>query len=201
MREASTVSGGISRHNALYTCSDSSSDFQLHLDIYLPLGAYLDNMERALVVTNGPESETELVREAGELAGGVGASLVVCSVVDRNDIDQVDETIEAIERSERTSYGTTPQKGLTRKLARDIADEALDNTAVEYETTGIVADIDDCATEIVELATELGCDHVFITGRHRSPTGKAVFGDTAQQVILNFPHPVTVYTSSSSSYG
>lgn len=152
-------------------------------------------MERALVVTDGSESDTELVREAGELAAGVGASLVVCSVIDQNDIDEFDETIEAIERTERTSYGTNVQKQLTRKLSREVSDEALGNIAVEYETTGIVADTNDRATEIVELAVELECDHVFITGRHRSPTGKAVFGDTAQQVILNFPHPVTISTS------
>lgn len=152
-------------------------------------------MERALVVTDGSESEMEFVREAGELAAGVGASLVVCSVVDQNDIDEFDETIKAIERSERTSYGTNVQKELTRKRSRDVADEALGNIGVEYETTGIVADADDRAAKIVKLAKELDCDHVFITGRHRSPTGKAVFGDTAQQVILNFPHQVTISTS------
>jgi len=36
---------------------------------------------------------------------------------------------------------------------------------------------------------------VFVRGRRRSPTGKAVFGDTAQAVILNFDGFVTVATA------
>jgi len=32
---------------------------------------------------------------------------------------------------------------------------------------------------------------VFLTGKKRSPTGKAVFGDRSQAIILNFDGPVT----------
>jgi nucleotide-binding universal stress UspA family protein len=152
-------------------------------------------MERALVVVDSSESNAELVREAGELAAGVGASLVVCSVVGRDEIDEYDEMIGSIERTERTSYGVDVREEAATKPARDVAEEGLGDAEVEYETTGIVADPDDCAPEIVDLATDLDCDHVFIAGRQRTPTGKAVFGDTAQRVILNFPHPVTIVTS------
>lgn len=152
-------------------------------------------MERALVVVDSSESSPELVREAGKLAAGVGSSLVVCSVVDQDEIDQYDEMIGAIERTEQTSYGVDVRETAATKPARDIAEEVLGNVDVKYQTTGIVADPNDCAPQIVDLATELDCDHVFIAGRQRSPTGKAMFGDTAQRVILNFPHPVTIVTS------
>lgn len=39
---------------------------------------------------------------------------------------------------------------------------------------------------------DYNCDHVFAIGNYRSPTGKAVFGDTAQRLILSFPGYVTV---------
>lgn len=152
-------------------------------------------MDKAFVVVDGSDAETELVREAGELAAGVGASLVVCSVIDQDDLDEYDETIEAIERSERTSYGVEARENVASQRARDVSNDVLDDVDVEYETAGLVAEDGDRANKIVDLATELDCDHVFIVGRRRSPTGKAVFGDTAQRVILNFDGAVTVIAS------
>ena len=37
--------------------------------------------------------------------------------------------------------------------------------------------------------------HLSSPGQQRSPSGKALFGDTAQQVVLNFPGPVTIVTA------
>jgi nucleotide-binding universal stress UspA family protein len=73
---------------------------------------------------------------------------------------------------------------------RDVTDR-LDAApgAPRVEIRGLVAD--DVGAAIVAVADEVGADRVFVGGRKRSPAGKAVFGSTAQHVLLNADAPVT----------
>ncbi|ELZ56176.1 MULTISPECIES: universal stress protein [Halorubrum] len=50
----------------------------------------------------------------------------------------------------------------------------------------------DPAEVIVEVAAEIDADNVTVSGRRRSPTGKVLFGSTAQSVVLAADCPVTV---------
>ncbi|CCQ33072.1 universal stress protein [Halorhabdus tiamatea SARL4B] len=65
---------------------------------------------------------------------------------------------------------------------------ALEDAGIEYAVHGRVGDH---AEKIVELAGELDADRVVVGGRKRSPSGKAVFGSIAQDVMLESPCPVT----------
>lgn len=65
---------------------------------------------------------------------------------------------------------------------------------VSYEIVPRIAAEKERAETVIEVADEEGADHVFILGRKRSPTGKALFGDLAQFVILNFDGYVTLHT-------
>jgi nucleotide-binding universal stress UspA family protein len=63
----------------------------------------------------------------------------------------------------------------------------MDDADVEYATRGNVGEH---GPGIVDAAEEVDADLVVVGGRRRSPTGKAVFGSTAQEVMLEAPCPV-----------
>lgn len=54
---------------------------------------------------------------------------------------------------------------------------------------------DSDAGAICQAIEDLSADRVYMFGRRRSPAGKAVFGSTLQDVILNSPVPVVVVPS------
>ncbi len=50
----------------------------------------------------------------------------------------------------------------------------------------------DPASTILAFAEQYDADLISLAGRKRSPTGKVLFGSTAQEVILNTTYPVLV---------
>jgi nucleotide-binding universal stress UspA family protein len=148
-------------------------------------------MDRALAVVDASDVAKTLVREAGELAAGVGADLVLLHVTTEEDFEQRREDMEAIP-DQSVSYSLGRAQEGARQFARDVANEVLDDVDVEYEVVGSVGARSD---RILAIAAEEGCDHVFMAGRRRSPTGKAVFGDATQRVILDYDGAVTVITA------
>jgi len=69
--------------------------------------------------------------------------------------------------------------------------DLLDENGVDYEWHARLADEGATGARLVELAEELDADLALVGGRKRSPAGKAVFGSTAQEVLLEAPCPVT----------
>lgn len=147
-------------------------------------------MNRAVAVVEASESAKELVREAGKLAEGVGAPLVLLHVTSDEEYEDTRKSLENIPNLE-TSYTAGQALEGARQFAEDIGREVLDGIDVDYEAVGRVGDERD---EILSAAEEFDCDHVFLAGRKRSPTGKAIFGDRTQAVILDFDGAVTVVT-------
>lgn len=149
-------------------------------------------MERALVVVDDSDAHRELLAEAGQLARGVDAELVLFSWVTPGEYDEDAETMEALETAEHASYSGTDALDVARNFARTVADDVFGDDAPAFDVTASVADDDELADEILDAASREDCDHVFVVGRRRSPTGKVIFGDVAQRVVLNFDGPVTV---------
>lgn len=145
-------------------------------------------MERALAVVSGDERTKELVREAGELAAGVDADLVLLHVTDDEEFTERSAALASIPDFD-TNYTVDNARDGARQYARDVGRDVLDDLDVEYEAVGALGEE---AEEILDIADDRGCDHVFLTGRRRSPTGKALFGDAAQTVILSFEGAVTI---------
>jgi len=147
-------------------------------------------MEHALAVVGPDDVTKELVREAGELAAGVDARLTLLCVVSEEEYAEEREALEAIPEAD-VSYSVGQALEGARSFANDIGVETLGGVDIEYETAGAVGDR---AETVIDGAQNHGCDHIFMTGQRRSPTGKAIFGDVTQRVILDFEGPVTVVT-------
>ncbi len=149
-------------------------------------------MERALVVLDRNEDGRRLLAEAGELAAGVDARLLVLSLMTGEEFEEKRETLDAVGREEHTSYNESAVLDNLRQRSEETVESTLDGIDVDWDVVaGRVGDRESAAARILETADDNEVDHVFVTGRKRSPTGKAVFGDRAQAVILNFDGPVT----------
>jgi nucleotide-binding universal stress UspA family protein len=64
------------------------------------------------------------------------------------------------------------------------------------EERGLTVDVTessgDPADQLLDVAREEDADLIVVSGRKRSPTGKALFGSVTQSVILNAERPVMV---------
>jgi nucleotide-binding universal stress UspA family protein len=140
-----------------------------------------------IVLAVGPNDADRYERLAEETIDlGVGADSHVvlahvftdeeyASALDRLEIDPTAE--------EATPGGVARRHTTTRELGK-----LLDEAGMEYEVRGGVGEH---GKEIVAIAKEVDADLVIVGGRKRSPAGKAVFGSTAQEVMLEAPCPVT----------
>ncbi|WP_267643154.1 universal stress protein [Haloarchaeobius amylolyticus] len=149
-------------------------------------------MEHALVVLEDTPASKALVREAGSYATAEDATLSILVLVTEDEVERSVSTLETIGQVENTSYGTeTALKGALA-FVDEVAAEAFDGLDVEYERLCEVVETSDRAEVTLDVAREHGCDHIFTTGRKRSPTGKALFGDFVQSLVLSFDGRVTV---------
>lgn len=124
-----------------------------------------------------------LVKTVQEIASPSDATVVIAHIFDRGSykdaIEQVLDTDEKdIDPDELASRMT-----VTQEIIDNLEAEAID--CEPRATTGTSGE------GIVEIAEEVEADRVIIGGRQRSPTGKAIFGSTAQEVLLHAPCPVT----------
>lgn len=149
-------------------------------------------MVQYLVVIDESDASSRLLREAGAIAEALEAEiLVVALTVD----DGNEETVEAMWDQVRSSTATERPDSpweIVRTFADRISERAFEDSSVNYRTQGEFIETMRPSDRIIEIAESHGCDHIFMPGKRRSPTGKAIFGDTTQSIILNFDGFVTV---------
>ncbi|WP_459890993.1 universal stress protein [Halostagnicola bangensis] len=137
-----------------------------------------------------------------------------------NDIDRADEILETVLEVAKPTGATVilshvftedEYKDVLEQLNLDTSDESVDadrvadryaavqdftsgfeEADIEYEIRGSVGEHGEM---IVNQATAFEADRVIVAGRTRSPVGKALFGSTAQTVLLSAPCPVTFVCS------
>ena len=152
-------------------------------------------MNRGLVVFDDSEAHRTLLREAGEYADATDSELLLLSFLDEESYESDLETLEAVGKVESVSYDSDAIIDAAVGDIRDSAQEVLDGLDVEFEVAVAVAEEDEHANRVIDAGDTYDCDHAFIVGHRRSPTGKALFGDFAQRVILNFDGYVTTTTN------
>jgi len=148
-------------------------------------------MERVLAVARSDE-DASVIAEADALASGVGADLVVLSVLTEEEFGNDAAVLSTIESVENVDSGGHSGEEIARDVGRDLyrdAVGALDGDGVDV--LGVVTD-GSPAEQVLETARREECDHIFLAGGNRSPAGKALFGDFAQSVLLGFDGFVTV---------
>lgn len=76
-----------------------------------------------------------------------------------------------------------------RAEARETAEEIAATAGVDraFEAVGLVGDP---AAEILDYSEAVSADYIVVSGRKRSPTGKALFGSVVQSILLDADRPV-----------
>lgn len=127
--------------------------------------------------------QATLAEAAVAVAAPADAAVELVHVYSREEYETVTE-----ELNYDTETPPSPDDLADRHRGLRDAVDVLEAADVEYATHGVVGDY---AEKVVSMATDLEVDRVYIGGRERSPAGKALFGSTSQDVLINAPCPVT----------
>ncbi|WP_135667753.1 universal stress protein [Halorhabdus rudnickae] len=144
------------------------------------------------VVMTGNDKEADLLETAANFSMCRDSDLLVLRLASPDEYEEVADTMETIGNVEHTSYGDDDIRDGLKNDAQKAAAEATDGMEMSTDVLLRVVDDDERADAILEVARENDCDHVFLVGQRRSPTGKALFGDVTQKVILNFEGEITL---------
>jgi nucleotide-binding universal stress UspA family protein len=137
-----------------------------------------------LAVGSGDAERVEqLATTAVNLARPADATVVLAHVFDEDGYRSVLDRLNYDPMGEIDVDEVASRHSTVRQLGA-----ILDDAGVDYEVRGLVGERDATITTVAE---EVEADQLIVGGRKRSPTGKAVFGSTAQEVLLSAPCPAT----------
>lgn len=132
---------------------------------------------------NDAERSHRLAEIVVDLAAPTGARVVLAHVFTASEYQSTLESLNVGDSGELTEDEVARRHATIRDIAR-----TLDDAGLDYDVRGHVGEH---GPAIVSIAETTDADLVLVGGRKRSPTGKAVFGSTAQEVMLSAPCPVT----------
>lgn len=136
-------------------------------------------------IDENPESK-QIVSIAYDLATAYDDTLVIMHVIPEEDYEAHRDSLE--DTSGMNTFSVSQEEKSAERFVRRYVDEAVEDVAVErIEPLGRVGD---AASEILAEADSRNPRYLVVGGRRRSPTGKALFGDTAQRILLNADCPV-----------
>ena len=138
-----------------------------------------------LVVAVGPNDDSrtdELTEAIIDLAEPTGARVVILHVFTQRAYDEgIDDA--GFDPDDPPS----PEELAARLEAVDSLSAILEEANVPYEIESVIGNEGEM---ILQRTEEVGGDLLLISGRQRSPTGKAVFGSTSHRIMMNSSCPV-----------
>lgn len=133
------------------------------------------------VAVTESDDRTALIEAVRDVAVPTGATVVLARVYTESEFE---DTLAELDFDGQPAPDDVARRS---ESVRELV-TALEAVDVPHEVRGAVGEV---GSEFVSLADAADTDLVFIQGRSRSPTGKALFGSTAQTVLLNATCPVT----------
>jgi nucleotide-binding universal stress UspA family protein len=121
-----------------------------------------------------------------DISGPAGATVALAHVFTEAEYDEAREDLKFDRDSE-----VTPDVTARRYVNIQTLVTEMEEADVEYTEHGRLAEEGAVGEGILALAEDIEADLIVIGGRRRSPSGKALFGSIAQNVLLNAPCPVT----------
>lgn len=139
-----------------------------------------------MVLAIGPHDDDRLDRLAQvvlQVAKPTGATIVLTHVFTQEQFNEVAKELDYPGASAEDVATILDRHQSVRHLQ-----DRFDEHEVEHQVRGVVGNVVD---GIIETADRTDADRVVISGGTKSPAGKAIFGSTAQNVLLGAPCPVT----------
>lgn len=141
----------------------------------------------SILLTIGPDDRDSLdtlVDATIDIAEPSDATVSLLYAFPRDDYEAIMEQMDI----DTTTSGLTPGEVAKRHESVRKPADRLESLGIDYNIQGVTGG--NLADQVVRRIERSGADVAIVGGTKRSPAGKAMFGDHAQQVLLNAPVPV-----------
>lgn len=132
------------------------------------------------------ERSKGVVTLAYEMATTYDEPLIALHVVPTEEYNAHRKSLKQI--PEFSDFSITQEADSAKSFARQFVQETIED--VDWDRVEPRGRVGDVTEEILSEADRVEPRFLVVSGRRRSPTGKALFGNTTQQLLLNAECPV-----------